>query len=118
MRTGRSPNGRPTAEGSTHVLGLRDGAAAALSAYARQRRLLPPGEPDLSADRLGRGLTAVVSVKLDHPEFLGATRGPLGGDAVRARVTEAVQDHLGAWLEENPRQAGALVDRVRARSDL
>ncbi|MBM9509507.1 ATP-binding protein [Actinacidiphila acididurans] len=110
-------NSRPTAEGGTHLLGLRDGVAAALGAYARRRRLLPAGEPDPSADRIGPGLTAVVSVKLDHPEFLGATRGLLGGDAVRACVTEAVRDHLGAWLEENPQQAGALVERVRVRSD-
>ena len=82
--------------------GFRDGVAAAVTAYARERRLLTAADPDLGADRIGEGLTAVVSVKLDHPEFIGATHGLLGDAAVRACVAEAVREHLGTWLEEHP----------------
>ncbi|MFC8365142.1 DNA gyrase subunit B [Streptomyces griseorubiginosus] len=105
-------NGVPTLEGSTHLLGFRDGLAAAVHAYARERRLLTAADPGPSADRIARGLTAVVSVKLDRPEFLGATRGTLGNPAARPCVAETVRDHLGVWFAEQPERAGALVGRL------
>lgn len=86
--------------------------AAALDAYARARGLLTATDPGLGADRIGAGLTAVVSVKLDDPAFVGATRGELSNAEVRPRVREAVRKHLGAWLEENPEQAAAVVGRI------
>ncbi|MER6495504.1 ATP-binding protein [Streptomyces griseorubiginosus] len=104
-------NGVPTLGGSTHLLGFRDGLAAAVNAYARERRLLTAADPDPSAHRICQGLTAVVSVKLDRPEFLGATRGTLGNPAARPCVAETVRDHLGTWFAEQPEQAGALVGR-------
>ncbi|UUU26881.1 ATP-binding protein [Streptomyces sp. DSM 40750] len=105
-------NSRPTPHGGTHAEGFRDGLAAAVNAYAREKRLLTAVDPDLGADRIGQGLTAVVSVKLDQPEFHGATNGMLGGTAVRACVAEAVREHLGTWLEEQPERAGAVVGRI------
>ncbi|MFF8960302.1 DNA gyrase subunit B [Streptomyces sp. NPDC014894] len=111
-------NSRPTPEGGTHAEGLRDGVAAAVNAYARKRRPLTGTgtgtgtDTDLGADRIGEGLTAIVSVKLDHPEFLGSTRGLLGSTAVRACVAEAVREHLETWLEEHPEQAAAIVGRM------
>ncbi|WP_460117960.1 DNA gyrase subunit B [Streptomyces phaeofaciens] len=105
-------NSRPTPEGGTHAVGFREGMAAAVNAYARERRLLTAADPDLTADRIGEGLTAVVSVKLDHPEFEGATRGRLAGASVRSCVAEAVRQHLGAWLDEQPERAEAVVGRV------
>ncbi|GAA0695712.1 hypothetical protein GCM10010193_57960 [Kitasatospora atroaurantiaca] len=104
-------NSRPT-EGGTHERGFRDGVAAAVTAYARERRLLTATDPDLDADRIGEGLTAVVSVKLDHPEFEGSTRGWLGNAAVGACVEEAVQEHLGKWLGGHSEQAAAVIDRI------
>jgi len=104
-------NSRPT-DGGTHERGFRDGVAAAVTAYARERRLLTATDPDLDADRIGEGLTAVVSVKLDHPEFEGSTRGRLGNAPVRACVEQAVQDHLGKWLRGHSEQAAAVIDRV------
>jgi DNA gyrase subunit B len=85
---------------------------AAVNAYARKRRLLAATDPDLPIERIGDGLTAVVSVKLDYPEFEGATKGMLGNAAVRACVRDAVLEHLDGWLEEHPRQAAAIIDRV------
>ncbi|MFI8389511.1 ATP-binding protein [Streptomyces sp. NPDC085540] len=100
-------NSMATPYGGTHESGLRDGVAAALDAYARARGLLTAADPGL-----GEGLTAIVSVKLDHPEFVGATRGVLGNGPVRACVGEAVREHLGAWLEQNPGQAEAVITEV------
>lgn len=105
-------NSNPTPHGGTHTAGFRDGVAAAVNAYVRERRLLPEEGPDLSADQIGNGLTAVVSVKLDQPEFTGSTRGVLDGSSVRTSVAEAVREHLGAWLERHPEQAAAIVGRI------
>ena len=105
-------NSRPTPYDGTHVEGFRDGVAAAVNAYAREHRLLTAAGPDLSADRIGEGLTAVVSVKLDFPEFVGAPRGTLGSAPVRGCVAEAVREHLGTWLEAHPEQAAAIIARI------
>lgn len=53
-----------------------------------------------------------MSVKLDHPEFEGSTRGVLGNATARAGVGQAVQEHLGKWLDGHPEQAATLVDRI------
>ncbi|HET6354610.1 hypothetical protein [Streptomyces sp.] len=103
-------NSRATPQGGTHVDGFRDGVAAAVTAYARERGLLAAADP--GADRIGEGLTAVVSVKLDRPEFLGATQGLLGNTDVRGCVGQAVREHLGNWFEEQPERATEVVDRI------
>lgn len=105
-------NSTATPYGGTHEAGLRDGVAAALDAYARARGLLTAADPGLGADRIGEGLTAVVSVKLDHPEFVGAARGELGNGPVRACVGEAVREHLGVWLEQHPEQAVHVITEI------
>ncbi|WP_329128472.1 ATP-binding protein [Streptomyces sp. NBC_01476] len=105
-------NSRPTPVGGTHAAGFRDGLVAAVNAYACEHRLLTASDPGLGADRIGEGLTAVVSVKLDHPEFEGATHGALGNPAVRPCVEETVREHLGRWLEEHLEQAAAVTDRI------
>lgn len=104
-------NSRATREGGTHVDGFRDGVAATVIAYARERGL-PAADLDPRDDRICRSLTAVVSVKLDRPEYLGATGGLLGNTEVRDCVGEAVREHLGNWFEEEPERAAQFVDRV------
>ncbi|WP_235438954.1 hypothetical protein [Streptomyces yangpuensis] len=84
----------------------------AVTAYAREQGLLRPTDPDIGADRIGAGLTAVVSVKLDRPDFEGATHGVLGNSEVRDCVGQAVQDHLGRWLKEDPERAAAVIDQI------
>ncbi|MFE3939081.1 DNA gyrase subunit B, partial [Streptomyces goshikiensis] len=104
-------NSRPTI-GGTHAVGFRDGMTAAVTAYAREQGLLTPTAPDFDADRIGEGLTAIVSVKLDRPEFEGSTRGVLGNSEVRDSVGQAVQDHLGRWLKEDRERAAAVIGQI------
>jgi DNA gyrase subunit B len=105
-------NSRPTPGGGTHLVGFHEGVGAALSAYARERRLLTAADPDFGTELIGNGLTAVVSVKLEHPEFLGSTRGVLGNAAARTCVRQAVQEFLGGWLAEHPQRAVDVVHRI------
>ncbi|KOT34846.1 DNA gyrase subunit B [Streptomyces caelestis] len=104
-------NSRATRQGGAHVDGFRDGVMAAVTAYARERGLLAADNAPC-ADRISEGLTAVVSVKLECPEYLGATRELLGNTDVRDCVGEAVREHLGNWLEEHSKQATQIVDRI------
>ncbi len=106
-------NSRPTPDGGTHVAGFHDGVAAAVNAYAREQQLLTSTGPDLGTDQVGKGLTAVVSVNLEHLEFEGSTRGRLGNRAVHGCVRQAVQEHLASWLKAHPQQAAAIIDRLR-----
>jgi DNA gyrase subunit B len=87
------------------------------AAYARTRHLQTEQGPGSGAARIGAGLTAVVSVKVDRPEFHGSTRGELSGAAVRARVEAAVRERLGTWLEAHPEQADAILRRIVCRAD-
>ncbi|MFG2570907.1 DNA gyrase subunit B [Streptomyces sp. NPDC048567] len=108
-------NSQATLQG-THVVGFHYGVTAAVNAYARERGLLAHTVPDVPADRIGEGLTAVVSVKLDRPEFLGVVHEQLGNSEVRACVAQAVEEHLGQWLRAHPERATAVVRRITAGS--
>ncbi|MER6347651.1 DNA gyrase subunit B [Streptomyces sp. NPDC001595] len=108
-------NSLATDGGGTHLAGFRDGLAATVDAYARRRGLLSPAEPGLGAERMSEGLTAVVSVKMDRPEFEGATRATLSSAAAGVCVGEAVREGLGRWLEEHPEQAVAVIGRFLGR---
>ncbi|QIQ03610.1 DNA gyrase subunit B [Streptomyces liangshanensis] len=107
-------NGRPTPQGGTHVDGFRDALATAVTAFAREQGLLAPTDPDPHTDRIGKGLTAVVSVKLDHPEFVGATRRQLSNPEVRNRIEESVREHLTNWFREHPKSAQEIATRITA----
>ncbi|MGW8984092.1 DNA gyrase subunit B [Streptomyces parvus] len=105
-------NSAPTPEGGTHEDGFRTGVAAALTEHALRHGLLKPDDPGLGADRVGEGLTAVVSVRLDRPEYDGSTRGRLGGATVRDGVEQGVREHLGSWLDRHPERAAAVIGRI------
>ncbi|MFC4033301.1 DNA gyrase subunit B [Streptomyces polygonati] len=105
-------NSRPTHGGGSHVVGFLDGVSGAVNEYARKRQLLTSADPHLSLERISEGLTAVVSVKLHRPQYEGATHGILGNTAVHTCVGEAVRQRLGAWLENHPEQAAAVLGRI------
>ncbi|MEU9720760.1 ATP-binding protein [Streptomyces sp. NPDC047976] len=105
-------NSSPTPYGGTHAAGLRDGLASAVGAFAREQGPVAAAQPGATIDGVGEGLVAVVSVKLDQPEFQGATHGVLGGPAVRDGVAEAVREEVGAWFARDPETASAVVNRV------
>ncbi|MER7639568.1 DNA gyrase subunit B [Streptomyces sp. NPDC126522] len=103
-------NSVATREGGTHVDGFRDGVVAAVTTYARERGLASAPDLEACAERIVDGLTAVVSVKLDQPEFCGATRQLLGNADVRVCVEEAVREHLHEWFAAHPEQGARVVD--------
>ncbi|MEV6079409.1 ATP-binding protein [Streptomyces sp. NPDC052069] len=102
----------PTPGGGPHVVGFREGVAAAVNAFVQERQPLTRIDAGPGPDRFDDGLTAVVSVKLDRPEFEGSTRGTLAHAEVRESVAPAVRDHLSTWLAADPRRASAVVSRI------
>jgi DNA gyrase subunit B len=107
-------NSQPTRDGGQHLLGFHDGVGTAVNAYARRHGHLGATAPDISTDLLCEGLVAVVSVKLEDAELRGwgRTRSILRNATARDCVRDAVAEHLGAWLEEHPYQATAILDRI------
>ncbi|MGW0829030.1 DNA gyrase subunit B [Streptomyces prunicolor] len=105
-------NSLATHEGGTHLDGFRDGVVAAITELARERGLPTASDFDARADLIFDSLTAVVSVKLDQPEYLGATCTLLGNAEVRSCVAEAVREHLGNWFAERPERAAKVVDHM------
>ncbi|MER5735194.1 DNA gyrase subunit B [Streptomyces sp. NPDC002262] len=104
-------NGRATLHGGTHEEGFLAGLAGAVTAHARACGALSAMAPAIGPEAVGAGLTAVVSVKLDDPEFQGSTRTRLGGEHVRDAVEEVVGAAVLAWLEEHPELAARLLER-------
>jgi DNA gyrase subunit B len=100
-----------TIEGGMHVLGFRTAVTNAVNGYARKRGMLKEGEPSLSTDDILEGLTAVVSVKLENPQFEGQTKTKLGNNKVRSIVYGLVNERLEFFFEENPKVARAIVDK-------
>jgi len=101
-----------TIEGGTHVAGFRRGLTRTLKAYADKSGLLKNLKVDITGDDFREGLTAVVSVKVAEPQFEGQTKTKLGNNEVMGAVDMAVGEILGVYLEENPREAKSIVQKV------
>lgn len=101
-----------TIEGGTHLTGFRRGLTSTLKKYADDNHLLDKLKIELSKDDFRDGLTAVISVKVAEPQFEGQTKTKLGNNEVSGVVQTAVSDALRNYLEENPKQARAIVDKV------
>ena len=108
-----------TQEGGTHVSGLRAALTRTLNSYAARQNLAKDLKESIGGDDIREGLTAVVSVKIPHPQFEGQTKTKLGNTEVKGIVEAIVNDCLGAFLEENPLVAKRIVnkaiDAARAR---
>jgi DNA gyrase subunit B len=101
-----------TIEGGTHLTGFRRGLTRTLKAYADDSGMLTKLKFDISGDDFREGLTAVISVKVQEPQFEGQTKTKLGNSDVSLFVDQAVSTLLKNYLEENPKDARAIVDKV------
>ncbi|WP_345953187.1 DNA topoisomerase (ATP-hydrolyzing) subunit B [Mucilaginibacter sp. PAMB04168] len=101
-----------TIEGGTHVAGFRMGLTRTLKAYADKSGLLKNVKVDITGDDFREGLTAIISVKVAEPQFEGQTKSKLGNSEVSGAVNVAVGEVLGIYLEENPKEARLIVNKV------
>jgi DNA gyrase subunit B len=101
-----------TREGGTHLAGFRSGMTRTLKKYADESGLLSKLKFDIVGDDFREGLTAVISVKVMEPQFEGQTKTKLGNPEVRGAVDQAVGEMLFNYLEEHPKEAKAIVDKV------
>jgi len=101
-----------TIEGGTHVAGFRRGLTRTLKAYAEKSGLLKNVKIEIAGDDFREGLTAVISVKVQEPQFEGQTKTKLGNNEVIGAVDVAVGEILGNYLEENPKEARMIVNKV------
>ena len=101
-----------TIEGGTHLTGFRRALTRTLKKYADDSGMLAKLKFDINGDDFREGLTAVVSVKVAEPQFEGQTKTKLGNDEVSAAVDQALSAALGHYLEENPKDARAIVQKV------
>ncbi|MEN9971862.1 MAG: topoisomerase (ATP-hydrolyzing) subunit [Bacteroidota bacterium] len=101
-----------THEGGTHLSGFRRGLTNTLKKYATDSGMLAKEKIDIDGDDFREGLTAVVSVKVQEPQFEGQTKTKLGNREVTAPVSQAVSEMLSAYLEEHPAEAKLIVEKV------
>ena len=101
-----------TIEGGTHLTGFRRALTRTLKKYADESGMLAKLKFEISGDDFREGLTAVVSVKVSEPQFEGQTKTKLGNDEVSAAVDQALSSALSNYLEENPKDARAIVQKV------
>lgn len=101
-----------TIEGGTHLTGFRQALTRTLKKYADDQGLLSKLKFDIAGDDFREGLTAVISVKVAEPQFEGQTKTKLGNDEVALAVNQAITQALNNYLEEHPKDARAIVDKV------
>ncbi|MDW7693967.1 DNA topoisomerase (ATP-hydrolyzing) subunit B [Flammeovirgaceae bacterium SG7u.111] len=101
-----------THEGGTHVAGFRRALTRTLKSYADKSGMLDKLKVDISGDDFREGLTAVISVKVPEPQFEGQTKTKLGNSEASGAVDSAVSDTLATYLEENPKAAKVIVQKV------
>jgi DNA gyrase subunit B len=101
-----------TIEGGTHLAGFRRGLTRTLKNYAEKSGLLAKLKFDINGDDFREGLTAIISIKVAEPQFEGQTKTKLGNSEVMGAVDQAVSTLLGNYLEENPKDAKAIVNKV------
>ncbi len=105
-----------TVDGGTHLTGFRAALTRTINNYARKAGLLKDNESNFTADDVREGLTAIVSVKLQEPQFESQTKGKLGNAEVKGHVESVVTEAFSAFLEENPKAAKAIVEKCLTSS--
>ena len=104
-------NNITTPEGGTHVVGFRNAITKTFNDYARKNKRLRDNEPNLSGDDIREGLTAIISVKIEDPQFEGQTKQKLGNSEARGAVDNVVSKQLEIFLEQNPAVGKIIVEK-------
>ena len=111
-------NGIATNEGGTHEEGFKTALTSTINKYAKEH---PPAKSKkdlgLTGDDVREGLTAVISVRLQEPQFEGQTKAKLGNTSMRSLVTKVTNEALGAWLEENPTEANKVIRKAYSAAE-
>ena len=100
-----------TPEGGTHLMGFRNAMTKTFNDYARSAKLLKESEPNLSGEDIREGLTAIISVKIEDPQFEGQTKQKLGNSEARGAVDNIVSEQLTYFLEQNPTVAKMICEK-------
>ena len=100
-----------TPEGGTHLVGFRNAVTKTFNDYARSAKLLKDSEPNLSGEDIREGLTAIISVKIEDPQFEGQTKQKLGNSEARGAVDNIVSEQLTYFLEQNPMVAKLICEK-------
>ena len=104
-------NNIKTPEGGTHLTGFRNALTKTFNDYARSAKILKDSDPQLSGDDIREGLTAIVSVKIEDPQFEGQTKQKLGNSVARGAVDSIVSEQLTYFLEQNPAVAKSICEK-------
>ncbi len=104
-------NNITTPEGGTHVMGFRNALTKTFNDYARKNKLLKDNEQNLSGEDIREGLTAIISVKIEEPQFEGQTKQKLGNSEARGAVDSIVSNQLTLFLEQNPSVAKIILEK-------
>ncbi len=104
-------NNITTPEGGTHIMGFRNALTKTFNDYARKNKLLKENEQNLSGEDIREGLTAIISVKIEDPQFEGQTKQKLGNSEARGAVDGIVTSQLEIYLEQNPAVAKIIVEK-------
>ena len=100
-----------TPEGGTHIMGFRNALTKTFNDYGRKNKLLRDNEPNLSGEDIREGLTAIVSVKIEDPQFEGQTKQKLGNSEARGAVDNILSNSLEIYLEQNPAVAKIIIEK-------
>ena len=101
-----------TPEGGTHMAGFRSALTKVFNDYARKNKLLKDSEENLSGDDIREGMTAIVSIKIEDPQFEGQTKQKLGNSEARSAVDSVVSEQLVYYLEQNPNVAKQILEKA------
>ncbi len=104
-------NNITTPEGGTHIEGFRSALTKTFNDYARKNKLLKDSEPNLTGDDIREGLTAIISVKIENPQFEGQTKQKLGNSEARGAVNSILSTQLEIFLEQNPNVGKLTVEK-------
>ena len=104
-------NNITTPEGGTHIMGFRNALTKTFNDYARKNKLLKDNEQNLSGEDIREGLTAIISVKIEDPQFEGQTKQKLGNSEARGAVDSILSSQLEIYLEQNPQVGKIIVEK-------